>query len=158
VINRAHLIISLLLGSALASGCAVSKHAGKAVGIRREAKFFMQLNVSPAANSNNPIAMDLVMVLDKKLVKEVAKLAAKDWFDRRTQIQRDYPNLTEIVPWELVPGQHTGTISVEVNPKTQGAFLFAKYLNPGDNRAAVDIHVPIVVNLLEEGFTVQPLK
>ena len=128
------------------------------MGIRKEIKFFMQVNVSPAANNNNPIAMDFVMVLDKKLIKEVGKLAAKDWFDRRIQIQRDYPNLTEIVPWELVPGQHTGTITVDVNPKAQGAFLFAKYLNAADNRAAVDVHVPVVVNLLEEGFTVQPLK
>jgi type VI secretion system protein len=156
VINRAHIVI--LLAGVFASGCGVPKHASHAVGIRRDVKFFMQLNVSPAANNNNPVAMDFVMVLDKKLIKEVGKLAAKDWFDRREQIQRDYPNLTEVVPWELVPGQHTGTISVDVNPKAQGAFLFAKYLNTGDNRAAIDLHVPVVVNLLEEGFTVQPLK
>ena len=128
------------------------------MGIRSEPKFFMQLNVAPAANNNNPVPMDFVMVLDKKLIKDMAKLSAKDWFDRRVQIQRDYPNLTEIVSWEWVPGQHTGTISIEVNPKAQGAFLFANYLTPGDNRAAVDVHVPVVVNLLEEGFTVQPLK
>lgn len=138
--------------------CAIPKRATQAVGIRGTPKFFMQLNVSPTANSNSPVPMDLVMVLDKKLIKEVGKLAAKDWFERRLQIQRDYPNLADIVSWEFVPGQHTGTISIDVNPKAQGAFLFAKYLTPGDNRAVVDIHVPVVINLLEEGFTVQPLK
>jgi len=155
--NRTH-IVAVLFCVVFASACAVSKHATSAAGIHKQIKFFIQLNVSPAANSNNPIPMDLVMVLDKKLVKEVAKLSAKDWFERRVQIQRDYPNLTEVIPWELVPGQHTGSISIDINVKTQGAFVFARYLLPGDHRAAVDVRVPVVVNLLEEGFTVQPLK
>jgi len=150
--------IAILVAAGFTAGCAVPKHATNVVGIHREVKFFMQLNVTPTANNNNPIPMDLVMVMDKKLIKEVGKLTAKDWFERRVQIQRDYPNLTEVIPWELVPGQHTGTISIEVNQKAQGAFLFARYLTPGDNRAAVDVRVPIVVNMLEEGFTVQPLK
>lgn len=140
------------------SACAVPKRATQAVGIRGNFKFFMQLNVSPEANSNSPIPMDLVMVMDKKLVKELGKLAAKDWFDRRIQVQRDYPKQVEVLSWEWVPGQHTGTISVDVNPKAEGAFLFARYQSTADNRAVVDLHAPIVVNLLEEGFTVQPLK
>jgi len=133
VISRTH-IVAVLSCVVFASACAVSKHATNAAGIHIQIKFFMQLNVSPAANSNNPIPMDLVMVLDKKLVKEVAKLTAKDWFERRVQVQRDYPNLTEVIPWELVPGQHTGSISIDMNVKTQGAFSFRAI--PGPRRSS----------------------
>ena len=53
----------------------------------------MQVNVADGANQNYPIAMDLVTVSDKKVVAEIGKLAAKDWFDRRAQIIRDFAAL-----------------------------------------------------------------
>jgi hypothetical protein len=142
----------------LQTACGLPKNATHAVGIRSQSKFYVQMNVAAAANINNPVPMDLVFVLDKKLIKEIGKLAAKDWFERRIQIQRDYATTTEIISWEFVPGQHTGAISIDVHPKAKAAFLFANYLSPGENRAVVDIRVPVVVNLMEEGFTVQPLR
>lgn len=139
-------------------GCGVSAKAGRTVGLRNNPPFVVHVNVANGANGNRPIAVDLVLVLDKKLVGEVAKLSAKDWFERRVQIQRDLPGKSEIVSWEWVPGQSAGPISVAVHPATKGAFLFAAYSNPGDHRAAIDVRSPVVVQLQEERFTVQAVR
>ena len=142
----------------LLSGCGVSQKAGRTVGLRNDPRFLVHVNVANGANNNNPVAMDLVLLLDKNLVKEVAKLSAKDWFERRIQIQRDMPGKSEIVSWEWVPGQSAGPIAVAVNPATKGAFVFASYLNPGDHRAAIDVRSPVVIQLQDERFSVQAVR
>lgn len=110
------------------------------------------------ANRDSPIPMDFVMVADKKLMPEVAKMSARDWYDRRAQIQRDFPTKVQILSWEWVPGDHVGPISVEIEAKTLAGFLFANYSNGGEHRAYVDVRKPIVVNLGAEEFVVQSLR
>jgi hypothetical protein len=102
--------------------------------------------------------MDLVTIKDKKVIGDVGKLSAKDWFDRRMQILRDSQGKVEIASYEWVPGQHTGPISVEIAKKTRVAYVFANYLNGATHRALVDVKAPVVVNLGPEDFTIQPLK
>jgi hypothetical protein len=154
--HRDRYIFALTLAVAL-SACAISKKAGNSVGLHGESKFSLQVNVSATANDNNPIPMDLVMVLDKKIDKEVSKLSAKDWFTRRIQIGRDFPDKVEIVSWEWVPGEASGPIAVAVSPKAVAGYLFADYLQAGDNRAAVDLRYPVAVTLSEKSFTIQSL-
>jgi len=121
-------------------------------------KFSVQVNVSDGANDNSPIPVDFVVVVDKKLQAEVAKLAAKDWFERRIQIVRDFPGKVEVVSWEWVPGQHAGPISVAVNPRARLGYFFANYLNGGDHRAVVDLKSAVLLNLGPQDFAVQPLR
>jgi len=118
----------------------------------------MQINVADNANQNEPIPMDLVMVLDKKAVQQVAKLSSKDWFDRRVQVERDYPGKIMVSSWEWAPGQHVGPISVDVSPNFKAGFLFASYANESDHRAVIDVRSPIVINLQAEDFSVMALK
>jgi len=150
-------ILGWLLIAAL--GCGSKKAKVPVVpGGRTNTKFTLQVNVAEGANQNSPIPMDFVMVIYKKLMAEVAKLSAKDWFDRRVQIQRDVGAKAQVVSWEWVPGQQTGPIAIDVPGKTQAAFLFARYLNAGDHRAAVSVKSPAVVTLGAEEFTVQQLR
>ena len=121
-------------------------------------KFTMQINVADNANQNEPIPMDLVMVLDKKAVQQVAKLSSKDWFDRRVQVERDYPGKIMVSSWEWAPGQHVGPISVDVSPNFKAGFLFTSYANESDHRAVIDVRSPIVINLQAEDFSVMALK
>ena len=142
-----------------ASGCALSRKAKlPVVGTNKNTKFTIQVNVEEGANQNSPIPMDFVMVSDKKLLQEVAKLSAKDWFDRRVQVQRDFGLKAQVVSWEWVPGQQTGPIAIDVPDNARAAFLFARYLNAGDHRAAVNLRTSVAVNLGADEFTVQPLK
>jgi type VI secretion system protein len=150
-------ILGLLL--IVGAGCGLPKKARvPVVGTAKNTRFTIQVNVADGANQNSPIPMDFVMVSDKKLLQEVAKLSAKDWFDRRIQVQRDYGAKAQVVSWEWVPGEHTGAVAIDVPGKTMAAFLFAQYLNAGDHRAAVNVKSPIAVSLGAEEFTVQQLK
>jgi type VI secretion system protein len=140
-------------------GCGLPKKARvPGVSARTNTKFTIQVNVVEGANQNSPIPVDFVMIADKKLLTEVAKLSAKDWFERRIQIQRDFGPKAQVVSWEWVPGQHSGPVAIDVPGKTMAAFLFANYLNAGDHRAAVNVKWPVAVSLGAEEFAVQPLK
>jgi type VI secretion system protein len=141
------------------AACGLPKKAHVPVaGSRKNTKFNIQVVVADAANQNSPIPVDFVMVGDKKLLQEVAKLSAKDWFDRRLQVQRDFPTKLQVVSWEWVPGEHAGPIDVDVAGNTRGAFLFANYANGGEHRAAVDVKAPAIVTLGSDDFSVQRLK
>ena len=145
--------VGLLL---LLTGCGGPKRIIAKGGDRQ--KFSVQMNAAADANQNTPTPVDLVMVLDKKLVKEVAKLSAKDWFVRRQQFTRDFPEQLKIVSWEWVPGQQAGPIAIDVDKKTRSAFLFAQFLQEGDHRAVVDLKAPLVITLSKNDFSLQPLR
>src|SRR4051812_20578956 len=76
----------------------------KIPGASGESKLDVKVHVSPQANKNNPVAVDLVLVTDKKLLKELSKMSARDWFEQRHQVQLDYPRETALVAgsWEWV--------------------------------------------------------
>jgi len=121
-------------------------------------KFWLQVNVADNANGNSPLPVDFVMVSEKKLLPEIAKLSAKDWFERRVQLTRDFPTQVKVVSWEWVPGYHVGPITIEVMGGTKAGFFFANYSNAGEHRAYADMRTPVVLNLGVEEFSVQPLK
>lgn len=155
--SRSIAVAALVMGMA---ACALPKKAhlpvaGSAV---KDTGFTIQVVVSDSANQNSPIPVDFVMVGDKKLLQEVAKLSAKDWFERRIQVQRDFPTKVQVVSWEWVPGQHGGPIAVQIARETMAAFLFANYSNGGEHRAAVDPRTPVIVTLGTDDFSVQRLR
>jgi type VI secretion system protein len=106
-----------------------------------------------AANANNPIAVDLVRVADKDLAKEIGKLTAADWFQKKEQYLLDYPKpgeLEVVDSREWIPGQSVSPITIPVPgalpiaipvkipvvaPKPPTMFVFANYFTPGPHRA-----------------------
>lgn len=140
----------------LLCGCSISHRAVATVPPVHG--FSIKVNVSKTANQNNPVGLDLVMVTDKNLLKELEKITAKDWFEQREQFERDHPQKTTVVSWEWVPGQLAGPIRVRVNRKARGAVLYAKYFTPGDHRAFINLRTPVALSLREEDFEVQPIE
>ncbi len=63
---------------------------------RGQSKLNVRVHIAPTANRNNPVAVDLVLVSNNKLLKELMKMSAKEWFERRHQIQLDYPKETDL--------------------------------------------------------------
>jgi type VI secretion system protein len=154
-VRNYRLILPLFL-ALLFSGCGVRRRTAAIVAPRKG--FSVEIVVASGANQNNPVALDLVMVMDKNLLKQLAKTSAKDWFQQREQFQRDYPGKMEVVGWEWVPGQIAGPIKVQVPSKAVGAYLYANYFTPGDHRALVDLKTPISVSLREADLAVTQLK
>ena len=121
-----------------------------------QSKLVVKVNVSPQANNNNPLAVDLVMVKDKKLLKELQKLSAKEWFERRSQYRLDYPKEKGLSfgSWEWVPGQVVMIEPMPLKSKPAGGIIFANYFSPGTHRALIDPRKSVVVNLGAEDITV----
>jgi len=125
-----------------------------------DSKLEVQVHVSPKANNNNPVAVDLVLVTDKKLLKELMKMSAGEWFEKRHQVELDYPKETALNAgrWEWVPGQDVQVDRVPVNMDVVGGVIFANYFNAGPHRAPIDPRKGILITLGDENLCVQSLK
>ncbi len=116
----------------------------------------LEVNTASNANSNSPVALDIVAVSDKKLLPTLAKLTASQWFAQRSQILLDHPGSVKILKsLELVPGQHYGPVKFKPGAKFIGGILFADYFSPGAHRAVINIRKPLVLNLLQNNFALQ---
>jgi type VI secretion system protein len=132
----------------------------KVPGASGNSKLDVKVHISPAANNNNPVAVDLVLVKDKKLLTELMKMSASDWFEKRNQVELDYPKETELDAgrWEWVPGQQVKVDQVPVNLDIVGGVVFAKYFSAGTHRATFDPRKGILITLGDENLCVQSLK
>ncbi|MBD0371096.1 MAG: hypothetical protein ICV60_09700 [Pyrinomonadaceae bacterium] len=129
-------------------------------GASGESRLEPRVEISTSANQNNPVAIDLVLVSDKKLLDELKKLSAKEWFEKRNQYQLDYPKELELSThrWEWVPGQVVKIAPVTVKFEISGGIIFANYFTPGAHRALINPRKNILIKLGEEDFTVEVLK
>src|SRR5581483_4469768 len=102
------------------------------------------------------VAVDILLVFDDELLKELQKMPARDWFSRRDQIKRDYPDGRGFESWEYewVPGQDVPELVLPYRVATKGGVIFANYLTPGDHRGRWDGRENIQISLLEKNFTV----
>ncbi len=149
-------IIALFLFTA----CPKVKVPKKIPGTSGESKLDVKVHVSPKANNNNPVAVDLVLVSDKKLLQELMKMSATEWFEKRRQVELDYPKETELDAgrWEWVPGQEVKLDKVRVKFEVAGGIIFAKYFNAGTHRAPIDPRKGVLITLGEDNLCVQSLK
>lgn len=149
-------IIAMLLFTA----CPKVKVPKKIPGTSGESKLDVKVNVSPKANNNNPVAVDLVLVQDKKLFQELMKMSASEWFEKRRQVELDNPKETELSAgrWEWVPGQEVKLDQVRVKFEVTGAIVFANYFNAGTHRAPINPRKGIRITLGEDNLCVQSLK
>jgi type VI secretion system protein len=107
----------------------------------------MTVSVSPEANRNSPVAVDLVIVYDGKLLDELLKTPAGEWFRKRDQFRRDHPDGVDVWKWEWVPGQEVGEMEISYRVGAKGGVLFADYQTPGDHRLRIDPHQAVRVTL-----------
>jgi len=129
-------------------------------GASGETKLDVRVHISPAANRNNPVAVDLVLVTDKKLLKELMKMSARDWFAQKHQVQLDYPKEKDLTAgsWEWVPGQSVKLDRLNIRYEIVGGVVFANYLNEGVHRASIDPRKPFLLTLGEDDLCVQSSK
>ena len=126
--------------------------------IRTTSKLTVKVDVSARANNNNPVALDLVLVKDKKLFKELMKISAAEWFEKRNQYRLDYPKEIGLSAgsWEWVPGQVVTIEPIPFKFKAAGGLVFANYFTPGAHRAVINPGKPVVITLGAEDISVTP--
>ena len=154
------LSVSAVAMMLLFTACPKVKVPTKIPGTSGDSKLDVKVHVSPEANNNNPVAVDLVLVSDKKLLQELMKLSATEWFEKRHQFALDYPKETGLSAgrWEWVPGQQIKVDRVTVKYGVVGGVVFANYFNAGTHRAPIDPRKGILITLGDEDLCVQSLK
>jgi hypothetical protein len=105
------------------------------------------LVTGPDTNGGQAIAVDLAFVTQDLPAKEIAKLNARDYFARRTQLLRDFPEAVQVRSWELAPGQLVKQADTDPPCNLVGTFIFAGYATQGDHRAAVGNVSSLLVTL-----------
>ena len=118
----------------------------------KDGKLDLRVHVSPRANGENPVALDILLVSDKELLKELQKMSASDWFAKREQIILDHPKEEQLIVFrrELVPGQLVEPERLVVKSEIRAGLVFANYFNPGEHRAVLDPKARDVQINLEE--------
>jgi type VI secretion system protein len=115
--------------------------------------------VSPQANANSPVPVEMVAVYDRKMLAEVAGLTARDWFQRRAQLERDYPEGWRSVRWEFVPGQSVALRRLELPRRgARALFLWADYQDDAPHRVRLDPFERAVVEFGEKDVTVRKIR
>ena len=124
--------------------------------IRPASKLAIKVDVSPKANNNNPVALDLVLVKDKKLFLELKKISAAEWFEKRNQYKLDYPKELGLSAgsWEWVPDQAVKIDPMPFKDKFAGGLVFANYFTPGAHRAVIDPTKAVVITLGPDDISV----
>ena len=132
--RRSHLFFTLvgLFCCACVVGCSSIRKVSHLSG-----KITLDAMVAPDANQNMPVAVDIVMVDDKKTLAEVSAFTAQAWFDKRTTYLRMHPTTLHVSSWEWIPGQQLASIKIPQTAVADGILLFANYSTAGDHNAVL---------------------
>ncbi|HVF68433.1 MAG TPA: hypothetical protein VM914_12255 [Pyrinomonadaceae bacterium] len=158
-LKRAHVLKALLsacvlLTPLLLTGCPKKPKVitSRLPGGPKDSKLDLRVHVSERANGDNPVALDVLLVTDKELLKALEKMSASDWFAKREQIILDHPKEEQLVVTrlEVVPGQVVAPSLLVVKPEVRAGVVFANYFSPGEHRAVLDPRAKNVQINLEE--------
>ncbi len=132
----------------LISACSVIDIPAKAYDVAKEFVFpageklrweKVTIGVGEQANKNFPVAVDIVLIFNEKLVTRLSKLTANDWFKSKNYIVKTFPLDLAVKSWELAPGD-----SLQIPPSFFGkervfaVIAFADYFSDGEHRVRID--------------------
>ena len=118
----------------LASSCGLPNRARSMFG----GQLPIPVSIAPDANEDSPLAVDLLVVYDDKLIDKLLEKKARDWFAGREQFLRDHDDDVKAQKWEWIPGQEVEPIELVYGIGAKRLVLFADYVTPGDHRATID--------------------
>lgn len=101
------------------------------------------LTVETVANANfgAPVPVDVVFANKPELENQLMPLTAAEWFAKRSQLQRDYPDesILRVVSFEFIPGQQRSEQKIKGN----GAEMAIIFVNMGRSSATNRARVPV---------------
>jgi hypothetical protein len=106
------------------------------------------------ANFGAPVQVDFVFVRDADLERQLITLSAQEWFAKRTQVERDYPDkgVLDVVSFEFIPGQKIHQMKVKGNGADH-AIVFVNFgRSTGTGRARVPVGSTVSLRLGETAY------
>lgn len=118
------------------------------------------LVAEPGSNRNRPVAVDLVLVKTEAAIDQIGALSAADWFRRKGQFLRDFPQGITVIGWEPVPALSLPPreLTSEETSGAKAGFVFADYSTPGDHRARLESTEAIRITLRADDFIVEQVS
>jgi len=142
------MLVSFALVSCSIPRGVVRKTTGLASG-----KLSLDVTISSAANGNSPVAVDVLFIKDKTLLKTIQGMTAGDWFSKKAQMKPRMPKAFDLKEWEWAPGQPIKDLPpVTVGSDVKGVVMFAKYATPGPHIALIPSRGRVCVSLNERDF------
>jgi type VI secretion system protein len=135
----------------LSTACSLGKKVRSAFGGRVP----FEVTIAAQANNDSPVAVDFLAVYDQKVLDELQKMRAAEWFTRKQRYASDHSNNLGVMGWEWVPGQAVAPLELEYRPGLRQIVLFADYHTEGDHRALIHPQRPFHLILGDRGFTVE---
>ena len=118
----------------------------------------IEVTISPDANEDSALAVELIVAYDQKVVDELLKMPARKWFDGREQFLRDHPEKIDSWKWEWTPGQAVAPLELSYGIGAKQVVLYADYLTPGEHRAAIDPQKPFRLVLGQSELRLEVLR
>jgi type VI secretion system protein len=144
----------LVLFAISASGCSAAGKVRSAFG----GKLPLQVSIAPGANDDSAIAVDFVVVYNDKLLDEVMKLSAADWFGKKERLLADHPTELAVESREWVPGQPVAPWTMQYHAGAKKIVVFADYHSGGEHRAVMPPQQASKVLLGETDLKVEALQ
>jgi len=116
----------------------------------------LYVTVDPALNNNSPVAVDVVVVNNKGILKELSSFTAQAWFEKRKTLLRMHPSEIQVSSWEWVPGQEVAPLKVPRTGIADGVLLFANYTSAGDHSSVLPRNGTINIALGAKDFKILP--
>jgi type VI secretion system protein len=117
----------------------------------------IEVKVDPNVNEDNPVAVDVVVVYNDKLVDALLKKPASEWFDERKKKQflADHPGELLVEHREWVPGQTVDPFKIAYQSGAHRVIVFAHYQTEGEHRQALQAPQSFRLLLGERDFQVE---
>lgn len=146
------LVLPLLL--VLLTGCGLISQPGLLFG----GKGVVEPRIADALNGDRPVAVDLLVVYDDGLQKELLGLTAADWFAKRKTYLSVVPDpKLDHWGWEWVPGQQVEPQRFDYRMGALSSIVFVSYASPGEHRAQLKANRSFRLWLDERDFRVEVL-
>lgn len=131
-----------------------------------------EFRISEKLNDNSPVAVEILVLYDADLEKEIVGLTARQWFAARERYRKDYSlDDYEGFLWEWTPTRPPSSTlpppgeawpppqSFSFRAGALSAIVFADYDRPGDHRVRVEPpDQNLLVLLRADHFLVRPLR
>lgn len=118
----------------------------------------LNVTLDPEVNDNSPVAVDVVLVSDKGILKELSALTAQAWFEKRKTLLRMHPSEIHVSSWEWVPGQEVATLKIPRTGIADGVLLFANYTSTGDHSSVLPRNGTIDIAFGPKDFEILPQR
>lgn len=142
----------LALAAWMLAGCSFLSRPGALFGGRAT----VEARLATGLNGNQPLAVDLVVVYDAKLEKELLALTADQWFAQRSQYLAVSPDPSlEVHSWQWVPGQRVPARPIDYRLGAVTTIIYAAYASEGPHRSQVSPERDLLLLFGAQDFRVE---